>query len=181
MLTFFKITLLLSLLTLQGCQLLSPANVSAKVKSTEAELEQDEIYRLLRQGKRYNTLTTEERYVVCKRLKLDYQEHDDWKTAWLLVYSLNKNFDCINSKQTLILLKSIQEKSGFNLHLLWLNTNQIQLLNKLNQLQSRNNHFQRKNNNLKSKLNEAEIQLQDVISKIQALKIIETTINQKTQ
>jgi len=181
MLTFLKLSLLCLTLTLQGCQLLSSPNLSAKVESTEAELEQDQIHRLLRQGIRYDTLSTEERHVVCKRLKLDYQEHEDWQTAWLLIYSLNKNFDCINAKQTLILLKTIHAKKDFNLHLQWLNNNQIQLLNKLNRLQSRNNLFQRKNNSLKSKLNEAEVQLQDVISKIQALKIIETTINQKTQ
>lgn len=181
MLALFKIILLASIVTIQGCQLLPPSHLLPKVKFTEAELEQDQIYRLLRQGNRYSALTNEERDVVCKRLKLDYQEHGDWQTAWLLVYSLNSHFNCINFKQSIILLKTIQAKNDFNLHLKWLNNNQLQLLNKLNRLQSRNNIFQRKNNNLKSKLNEAEIQLQDVISKIQALKIIETTINQKTQ
>jgi len=176
----FKFFLIFIILTTQGCQLI-PSYQSFKQKTTKAELDQDQINRLFRQGNRYNKLSKEEKKVVCKHLNQDYQKVADWQTAWLLVYSLNDDFNCVNLKDTLILLKVIQANKNLNTPLQWLNANQIKVLNKLNRLQTKNNKFQRKNNSLKGKLNEAEIQLQDVIAKIQALKVIETTINQKTQ
>ena len=172
------IFLILTLLTVQGCQLMPIHSIANE--STQ-EQNQDQILSLLRQGSRYSDLSKKEQQTVCKRLTLDYQQHNDWQTAWLLIYSLNNNFKCVNLSKTITLLKSIQADIAVNPSLQWLNIQQLQLLNKHQSLQTRNNRYLRKNSHLKTQLNEAEIQLQNVISKIQALKVIETTINQKTQ
>ncbi|NOR69885.1 MAG: hypothetical protein GQ532_09375, partial [Methylomarinum sp.] len=90
--------------------------------------------------------------------------------------------NCITLKEKLVLLSSIQNMPNVSPQLLWLNNDQIYLLNKLQKLQKLQNkvyRFWRKNKNLKNQLNEAEMQLQQVISKIQALKAIETNINKK--
>lgn len=168
----------------QGCQLIRDYQFLSKEqpsRQSEAEKGHDQMFSLLRQGKRYSELSKQEQRVVCKQLTLDYQQHKDWQTAWLLIYALNQNFTCVSQSDTVILLQKIEKNTEVSPSLQWLNTNQIELLKKLNTLQIKVNSFQIKNHNLKSQLNEAEEQLQDVISKIQALKVIETTINQKTQ
>lgn len=178
MIPFLQFILILSLLSLQGCQPM-PKRIAAS--NTTTEQSQDKTLSLFRQGNRYSELSPEEQQTICKRLLLDYQEHSDWQTAWLLIYSLNNNFKCVNLKKTIDLLKSIQSDITVNPSLQWMNIQQLKLLNKYQSLQSRNNRYLKKNGHLKTQLNEAEIQLQNVISKIQALKVIETTLNQKTQ
>jgi len=169
----------LTLLTVQGCQFMPTKRALSNVSTQEQN--QDKILSLLRQGNRYSNLSTKEQQAVCKRLTLDYHQHEDWQTAWLLIYSLNNNFKCVNLNKTIALLKSIQTDITVNPSLQWMNIQQLKLLHKHQSLQLRNNKYLRKNSHLKTQLNEAEIQLQNVISKIQALKVIETTINQKTQ
>lgn len=186
MLNLFKTFLMLSLLIGQGCQLLplSPP----KDGSAKSRLEQAQLFRLFRQGERYSKLSAKEKKTVCKRLTLDFQKQDDWQTAWLLVYSLNDNFNCLGLEKTRNLLAAIQSTHNLNSTLRWLNNNQINVLNNLNTLQSKSNSFRAKNrlikknnNKLKKQLRKTKIELKDINHKIQALKEMETTVNQNTQ
>jgi len=174
---------------ISGCQSLNNLKSSfydsqkSEPSAPFATIEHDEekFYQLLFLGNHYSRQTKDQQQLNCKQLKQQYDKKKNWQQAWLIAYSLNKNFSCISLSKTLSLLKEIQTELKPTDSLYWLNENQIQLFNTLSYLQSKNRKYKRKNAGLKEKLNEAEIQLQDVISKIQALKVIETTINQKTQ
>ena len=188
MLALFRFLLLFPALLAQGCQMLpsypfykAEERVTEKVAETETDRQHDQIHSLLRLGKQYSKLSKEGLQDACKQLELDYLHQKDWQSAWLLVYLLNEDFNCVNQAKTLKLLKAIQSDKEFSTSLKWLNHNQIELITKLISLQTKNNNFKKKNNNLEKQLNETETQLQDVVSKIQALKVIETTINQKTE
>lgn len=186
MLKLFKISLILSLLTAQSCQLLPLP--PPKKESTKNRQDQTQLFHLFRQGERYSKLSTKEKKTICRRLTLDFQKQKDWQTAWLLVYSLNNNFNCLGLEKTRNLLVAIQSTHNLNSTLYWLNSNQINIFDNLNTLQSKNDSFQAKNKlikksnkKLKKQLNKTKTKLKDINHKIQALKEIETTINQNTQ
>lgn len=172
------------LLGSQACQLNTRNNLIPKTKSVIQPVNQEQIYHLLMQGMHYYNLDKKQQQAKCKELQLDYESKPDWQTAWLLVYSLNDEFNCLRLDKTLELLNSIQIMPGVNPQLLWLNENQLKLftkLNKLHKLPTQLNQSRKYNNNLRNKLSEAELQRQQAISKIQALKAIETSINKKLE
>ena len=173
----YKLLFILLTLTIQSCQTLDSFQPSQKKVETPGE--QEQIYRLLRQGRSYAELNEPVRQSLCKRLKKDYQTQADWHIAWLLVYSLNTDFDCVNQKETLVLLKEINTALEPDTLLLWLNKNQLQSLNEINSLQSNIRKQLKKNNSLKNQLAITKKELEDVNAKIQALKAIETSINKK--
>lgn len=175
-----KYILFVLILSTQACRTMpwvKPEEVAIPENPVSAD--QQQIIRLLRQGDRYEALNSAERLVVCKRLLLDYQQQADWQTAWLLIYALNDKFSCVGQKETIKLLHAIQEDKGTSPSLLWINRILIPNYKSLRTLQLQLNKYYSKNKGLRTQLQDAETQLQQVISKIQALKEIETSINKK--
>lgn len=172
----FKLLFILFILSIQGCQFL---NTFQSPEKLAVPSEQEQIYRLLRQGRSYAELNKQVRQTLCKRLKKDYQTHADWQTAWFLVNSLNTDFSCVNKDETLVLLKAINTNLEPEALLLWLNKNQLQSLNEINSLQSKIKTQRKTINRLNNQLVAAKKELEEVNSKIQALKAIETSINKK--
>lgn len=151
----------------QGCQSLNA--YMPDLSSQDSIVDQQQLTNLILQGMQYQELNKQQQKARCITLKQKYQQRPEWQTAWLLVYSLNSNLRCLSLNKTLGLMKTIQNMPSIHPQVLWLNKYQIQLIKTLKQ----------SNNNLKNQLNETERQLQQVISKIQALKAIETNINKK--
>lgn len=168
------------ILSTQACQLFTQKKLTPQAHIEPSN--QEQAFNILAQGMQYYKLDEQQQLAKCKEVKLDYKIKPSWQTAWLLTYSLNDEFRCLNLDKTLELLNSIQIMPGVNPQLLWLNKNQIQLfikLNKLHQLPTKLYRSRKQNNNLQNQLNETEIQRQKALSKIQALKAIETSINKK--
>jgi len=151
----------------QGCQSLSAYMPYPSTQDNTAD--QQQLSNLFLLGIQYQELNNQQQKAACITLKQKYQQRPEWETAWLLVYSLNSHWSCLSLNKTLRLMKTIQNTPGIHPQVLWLNKNQIQLIKTL----------KKSNNNLQNQLNETETQLQQVISKIQALKAIETNINKK--
>jgi len=188
MATLLKIFITFIVLTSSGCQLLTDWEASFNnpaedtgIDGVQVATQLEQSYQILQLSNLYGSKTLQEQKLICEQLKSKYEVKKSWLTAWLIAYSVNNNFNCVNIKGTLALLKSIQQLQGVSSPLYQLNSNQIQILKKLSYLQTKNWNFRHKNSVLKKEITEAEVQLQEVISKIQALKVIETTINQKTQ
>lgn len=182
----FKLTLLSVIFTIQGCQLLSKNELFAPVQVVEDKenISQNQIYQLFQQGHQYSKLSTEEQKTICSRLAIDYQEFTDWQTGWILVYALNNGFNCLDLNTSLKTLTEIQAQQDPKLPLNWLNNRQIKLFKNLvdaNTLQLTNDKLRKSNQTLKKRLMKKELELKELSSKIQALKVIETSINQKTR
>lgn len=173
----FKLLFLSVVLACQGCQVLS--QYVPYSSTAESPGKQELTVQLFSQSIRYKELPLLKKQEKCKSLKQRYQTDHDWQVAWLLAYSFNDGYACTSLKEKLLLLRLIQNTPDVSPQLLWLNNNQINLINKLQSLQAKVDKFQKKNYHLKHQLNDAEIQLKEVISKIQALKAIETNINKK--
>jgi hypothetical protein len=177
----FTLLLLSLILTQGGCQTLSKYMVPSATKKV-LNGGQEQLHKLFIRGMQYQKLDVQQQHVLCEQLKQEYQINPHWQIAWLMAYSLNKNYSCVDQNYTLDLLNIIQTTPEVGAELLWLNKNQIQLHNQIHQnkkLQTKLDKSQKKNKNLKSLLVKKKEEVQEVNSKIQALKEIETKINKK--
>jgi REP element-mobilizing transposase RayT len=165
----FRVFFILLLLSSSGCQFHTRDHELPMSSDPE---EQEQLYTLIMQGKRYRQFSELQQQAECVKLKYEYRIHSDWHTAWLLVYALNTKFNCLTPEQALDLLNTIQAKQNSSNLLLWLNENQIELLSNLDK-------FQKKSTNLRKQLKQTQKRLKKANSKIQALKAIEASINKK--
>jgi len=152
-----------------GCQM-QPTTVPAIMTSGPGNHEK--INDFLSHGMRYAELDKAEQQLECNRLKIKYQTKPDWQSAWLLVFSLNDDFDCASIKETIDYLQTLVASKEIYPQLGWMNINQIKLLRQLLK-------YQKKSISLRRQLKEAQKRLKEVNLKIKALKAIETSINKK--
>ncbi len=164
-------SILLILALTQGCQLLN----SSRLNSAE----QEQIDKIFFQASQYSSISDKEQLSSCEKLKNEYSKTEHWPAAWLMLYSLNKDFKCINLSDSIKLSKVLQNNENFAEQLKFLNQHQIHLFNQMQELQHTNFQYKKNNHALKSKLKHVDGKLKDLSSKIQALKIIETTLNKK--
>ncbi|PCJ31319.1 MAG: hypothetical protein COA90_06625 [Gammaproteobacteria bacterium] len=184
---FIKLLFLILIVSIQACQVarqqpeVLPADLaidqtlilppSAEADSTEAAAnlqrlnEQNQLVEFFSQSNEYHNFTIKKQQQLCRQLKQDYKENSDWKTAWLLVYALNDDFKCLTLSKSLGLLKAMQKDTEMNSQFYWLNAQQIKLFNDLR-------NAKRKSYSLSNKLKKEN-------SKIEALKAIESDINDK--
>lgn len=167
-----KLVFLFIVFICHGCKI-QPHQKQPPVFPFESEQkEQKQIYSLFVQGMKYQDLSRVQQQAECDILKKSYQKTFDWQTGWLLVFLSDEKFTCIGLNEKLKLMKFVIKKKNSLLPLYWLNENQIYLLNTIDELG-------RKNIKLKHNLKEANINLDEMSSKIEALKAIENGINQK--
>lgn len=184
---YLILLLCLLLISLQGCQTLlpekdvvpmpveTPLAVTAPITQAidySATTEQIQLYKLLIRGERYAELEGQQRIIACKQLKEEYRIQADWQTAWLLVYAVNHNFNCIKISSAIELLHTLKTNPDTSTSLQWMNSNQINVLNRLRKLQIEKAH-------LSNQLKKAQRQLKQESSKIEELKAIESDINKK--
>jgi hypothetical protein len=116
---------------------------------------------------------------TCTKYKQLYQE-GDWSAGWILALQVtgNKNKHCLNSKQAIQILTRLKSEKKINPELLWLTqlhlswlTEQEQKIKEVSQLKSVMSLNQ-------ALITELETENQDLVEKLEALKAIETSINQ---
>ncbi|PHS24482.1 MAG: hypothetical protein COA83_07730 [Methylophaga sp.] len=183
------LTLLLCLLfiSLQGCQthflekdvapmaVETPLAVTTPIIQTidySTTIEQVQLYQLLVLGGRYAELEEPQRKIACQQLKEDYRIQADWQAAWLLVYAVNHNFNCINISRAIELLHTMAANPDTSTSLQWMNSNQINVLHRLQKLQI-------EKVKVSNQLKKAQTELKQENSKIEELKAIESEINKK--
>jgi len=184
---YLILSLYLLLISLQGCQVpllekdVDPMPVEMPLAVIDpiiqtidysATIEQIQLYNLLVRGGRYAELAEQQRKIACKQLKEDYRIQADWQTAWLLVYAVNHNFNCIKISRAIELLHIMAANPDTSTALKWMNSNQINVLNSLQELQI-------EKAKVSNRLKRAQRQLKQENSKIEELKAIETEINKK--
>lgn len=184
---YLILSLYLLLISLQGCQTpllekdVDPTPVEMPLAVTDpiiqtidysATIEQIQLYNLLVRGGHHAELGEQQRKIACKQLKEEYRIQADWQTAWLLVYAVNHNFNCINISRAIELLHIMAANPDTSTALKWMNSNQINVLNSLQKLQI-------EKAKVSNRLKRAQRQLKQENSKIEELKAIETEINKK--
>lgn len=171
--SLFRLLLICLILSSYGCQtyIWHPLSRDAAKSSLQKKRAQN----LLMQGKLIDNLSQQQQKIECNNLKQQYKSNKDWQTAWLLVYSFNRSFNCISLQKKIDLLKAMNTTTAPSVQLHWLNNNHLNLLSELNSLRK----LQEKNNTLRTQLKDTQKQLKKENSKIEALKEIETSINKK--
>ncbi len=184
---FIKLFFVILLLSIQACQLQNPTRVEDPVDletnqslivppnfdvdlaesntNLNVKTEQVQLIDLFARSAKYHDFDNKKKQQLCEQFKQDYKQTSDWQTAWILVYGLNDNFKCMKLSESLTLLKTLQKSVEINSQLYWLNEQQIKLFADL--LSSKRRIY-----SLSTKLKKEN-------SKIEALKAIESDINDK--
>ncbi len=176
-----KFSLLILLLTIQSCQTKLPRESQQKSsqqlliepeKKPAADLIKQQLYNFLKQGMQQHKLDKNQKQLKCESLKQNYHQKADWQTAWLLVFSSDAEFSCINLHEKRGILNSFANSKEVIQPLHWLTVNQNYLLSSISQLKKKNKALKRQLNNAKKLVIESN-------QKIEALKAIEDGINKK--
>jgi len=184
---FIKLFFVILLFSIQACQLQTPTRVEAPIDletnqslivppnfdvdlaesntNLNVKTEQVQLIDLFARSAKYHDFDNKKKQQLCEQFKQDYKQTSDWQAAWILIYGLNDNFKCMKLSESLTLLKTLQKSVEVNSQLYWLNEQQIKLLADL--LSSKRRIY-----SLSTKLKKEN-------SKIEALKAIESDINDK--
>jgi len=186
---FIKLFFVILLFSIQACQLQTPTRVEAPIDletnqslivppnfdvdlaesntNLNVKTEQVQLIDLFARSAKYHDFDNKKKQQLCEQFKQDYKQTSDWQAAWILIYGLNDNFKCMKLSESLTLLKTLQKSVEVNSQLYWLNEQQIKLLADL--LSSKRRIY-----SLSTKLKKEN-------SKIEALKAIESDINNKLE
>lgn len=160
---------------LTGCQHIPRIYSTDKTQAPVQDVEQLSDY-----GAKFATEYSDAAKETCVKYKQLYQD-GDWRAGWILALQVtgNKNKHCLNSKQARQMLTTLESDKKINTELLWLIqvhqrwlTLQEQKIKKITQLK-------RVISRKQGLIIELETENQDLMEKLEALKAIETSINQQ--
>lgn len=162
------------LLSLTACQYLPSYHPTDK-----ANLITDEGGQLMSYGAKfaneYNSVATE----TCTKYKQFYQE-GDWRAGWILALQVTdtKKTHCLNSKEAIQILTRLETENKINSNLMWLTNVHLSWLDGQEQQAKKLRLLKRSISKKKAQLIELKKENVDLVEKLEALKAIETSINQ---
>lgn len=123
----------------------------------------------------YNSATAE----TCTKYKQFYQE-GDWRAGWILAIQVTdtKNTHCLNSKEAIQILTRLETENKLNSNLMWLTNVHLSWLDGQEQQAKKLRLLKRSISKKKAQLIELKKENVDLVEKLEALKAIETSINQ---
>ncbi len=168
--------IIISLLLLSSCNLLktSPYPISEIVNNKRSGT-----LDLLNQGDYYHHLTGKPYQNVCRQLLRLYTDKNSWHAGWLLTYSFSDKQSCITHKKRLTILKSLQKSGSLNKDIAWLNKAQIKTLQNIDRLKEKVDNYKTKTDKLQKDKESLKQKNLHLTAQIQALKLIENSINKR--
>lgn len=162
------------LLNLAGCQHFPLLAKADNKQSSPAKLEQLSEYGA-KFAREYESAAEE----TCTKYRQLYQQ-GDWRAGWTLALQATKTKSkhCLNNKQAIQVLSTLESQQEINPELLWLTQLHLSWLIKLDKQTKKINQLKRANSRVQTKSIELEKENQDLVEKLDALKAIETSINQ---
>lgn len=163
------------LATLTGCQNYPAFYVTEKAETIEFEEFEEFVNYGAKFAYEYSSALTE----TCTKYKQLYAE-GDWRAGWMLaVYATSTNSqNCLNSKEAIQILTTLETENKINVNLLWLANLHLSWLEGQEKQTTKVNQLMWSMNKKKSQLIELKEQNKNLEEKIDALKEIETSINQ---
>ena len=160
--------------SLTACQPVSRIHSAEKVQETSTNLEQLAEYGV-KFASEYKAAATE----TCTNYTKLYQQ-GDWRAGWILALQVTEpnNNSCVNSEQAIQILTTLENQKKINPELLWLMHVHLSWLEGLEQQQKNVNQLKRAYSLKQSQMSELKQENQDLVEKLEALKAIETSINQ---
>ena len=162
------------LVSLLGCQHLPSIYAPEKTQATSPKLEQ-----LSKYGAKFAYEYSSAAKETCAKYTQLYQE-GDWHAGWILALQVTdtKNKHCLNSKEAIQILTTLESEKKINPELLWLTHVHLSWLGGLEQQAKKVSQLKRVISRKRALINELEKENLDLVEKLEALKAIETSINQ---
>lgn len=170
--SFIFLGILLSFLT--SCQ-----NIPAFFSANNSQKKPSKVEQLVNYGAVFAFEYRRVPEATCKKYRQDYQQ-GDWRAGWVLALHANetKTEHCLNRKQALTILIKLEADKVIYPELLWLTHVHVEWINALQKEENSNNWLKREIDRKRARMTELENANQDLEAKLEALKAIETSINQ---
>ncbi|RLA16487.1 MAG: hypothetical protein DRQ62_16150 [Gammaproteobacteria bacterium] len=162
------------LVCLSGCQHLPPLYSTQKPPAMHTELAQ-----LMEYGAKFASEYEGATKETCAKYKQLYQQ-GDWQAGWILALHVTdtKQKNCLNSKQAIQILTTLESDNLINSEIIWLTHIHLNWLAELELQTKKASRIKRLINRKQVQINELKKENQDLVEKLEALKAIETSINQ---
>ena len=162
------------LVALSGCQnfpVLYPTN---KTHVPATTLDQLSLY-----GAKFAYEYKDAATATCTKYTRLYQQ-GDWRAGWILALQLSdtKSKQCLSSKQAIQILTTLQSAAKIDPDLMWLTEVHLNWLIELEKKAKKVSQLRREISRKQAQVTELEAQNQNLVEKLEALKAIETSINQ---
>ena len=162
------------LLGLAGCQ-----NFPALYSSAKPQITTEKIEQLSEYGAKFATEYNRAAQKTCTKYTRLYQQ-GDWRAGWVLALqvSATNNKHCLDNTAAIQILETLESQKKIDPELLWLTQVHLNWLKELEQQTKSVSQLKRAANRKQSRVNELVKENQDLVEKLEALKAIETSINQ---
>ena len=116
---------------------------------------------------------------TCAKFKKLYQQ-GDWRAGWVLALHIpeSESKQCLNITEAVQILTTLESEKKIDPDLIWLNQYHLRLLNKLQQQTKKVSQLKSAMRSNKQQIVDLQDENQDLVEKLEALKAIETSINQ---
>lgn len=164
-------------LALSACQYL-PAEKKVEEPIQQKVQEVSELEQIIQYGAEFATEYKQDKKQACaKYLKL--YEQGDWRAGWVLALQSDptKALPCLKTKESVQILKELESKNQINPDLLWLNQAYLRLLDKQRKQTKKIRWYRSSVSRHKKQINALKKQNKNQLEKLEALKAIETSIN----
>lgn len=161
------------LVLLTSCQYLPSYQPTEKVSVNEFE-------QLMNYGAEFASNYPSAAEETCTNYKQLYQG-GDWRAGWILALHVTDTSSkhCVNRKEAIQILTTLKTENKVNTHLLWLINVQLLWLKEQTQHTKKISQLMRSISKKKAQIIELKEKNQDLEEKLDALKAIETSINQQ--
>ncbi len=162
------------LVSLTGCQSLPSNRFVEPVQAIPQNLEQISEY-----GAKFASEYKGAVKETCTKYTQLYQQ-GDWRAGWIMALQVTetKLKHCLNSKEAIHILTTLETQKKITPELLWLTQIHLSWLNELELQAKKASQIKRAINRKQVQINELKKENQDLVEKLEALKAIETSINQ---
>ncbi|MCF6203216.1 MAG: hypothetical protein L3J59_06015 [Methylococcaceae bacterium] len=168
------VVLIIGALYLQGCQ-----SVDFNPKDEHPQQNPSQFEQLAKFGSDFALQLDAKPKITCKKY-IQLHKNGDWRASWVLALTTvqPENIQCVNINDAILVLTTLELQNKINPDLIWLNQSYLALLFKLQENKKTISLLNQSISNSSEHSSSLEEEKKELSKKIEALKNIETNINQ---
>ncbi len=179
-----KTIFLLLTLTIISCTSITPQENPVIQNVSRLSCSISELDKLMAFGVYFSSLSNKEKKNECNQLRFNYSVLNDWSSGWALAYAINEYSGCGTINDGIKILKKIHDTKLNSEQIEWLISYQVTLLTQRKTIEILKRQKHQLNLDLKlskEQLSNCQDDKKNMVLKIQDLKSIETSINQRLE
>ncbi|MCW8929862.1 MAG: hypothetical protein OQL19_06455 [Gammaproteobacteria bacterium] len=179
-----KIIFLLIVSTIIGCKSIIHQENPVIQDISRLSCSISELDKFMAFSNSFSSLPDKEKKIECDQLRFNYSVLNDWSSGWALAYAINEYPGCGKIDDGIKILKKIHNIKMNSKQIEWLINYQITLLTQRKTIGILKNQKHQLKQELKisnEELSNCQNEKKSMVLKIQELKSIETSINQRLE